>query len=73
MKISVQHKPSFDFITVREKQDGIIVGCNHAGAEEEYLPAFRQDSDSHEYLDDDSELVLLCNKCDMQFIDGEWL
>lgn len=73
MKISVQHKSESNLITVYKKYDDIIVECNHAGAEKEYLPAFTTSLDGYGYVDDGSELVLVCDKCDMQLIDGEWV
>ena len=73
MKINVQHKLDFDFITVYEKYDDIIVNCNNGGAEEEYVPDTRFDQDSHEYVDDGYQTVVVCDKCDMQLVDGQWL
>jgi len=51
------------------EEDGefIVEDCNHAGAKEEQLTA-------HEFTAfETEEMVRVCDKCNKQYVDGEWL
>jgi hypothetical protein len=57
-----QVKGDYD-ITVTIKEDGIVVDCNHAGADYKTVTVYP----------DGSDVVLACDKCNKQLIGGEWV
>lgn len=50
-------------IAVTIKEDGVVMDCNHAGAERQTVTVFPDGSDD----------VIVCNKCNKQLIGGEWV
>lgn len=51
--------------------------CNHAGAEVEDVLTDRFDTDLGQFVNDDSEAMLVCDKCGSTFVPddngGEWV
>ena len=47
--------------------------CNHAAADYQDVLVANFDTDSHEWIKNDSERTLVCDTCDKQLIFGEWL
>lgn len=47
--------------------------CNHAGAEIEEIPELRWNSDCHEFTDDDSTSLAVCDKCNAMLVGDEWV
>ena len=47
--------------------------CNHAAADYQDVLVANFDTDSHEWIYDDSVRTLVCENCDKQLIFGEWL
>jgi hypothetical protein len=68
MKINVKEGYNFEQpITVQVFEDEILMGCNHAGAEEEEV-------DFGSYENEDWAKTLVCDKCKKVENElGEWL
>jgi len=66
-------------LTIRQVEDEAQISvwvndeCNHAAADYQDVLVANFDTDSHQWINDDSERTLVCDTCDKQLIFGEWL
>jgi len=66
-------------LTIRQVEDETQISvwvndeCNHAAADYQDILIANFDTDSHQWINDDSERTLVCDTCDKQLIFGEWL
>ena len=66
-------------LTIRQVEDETQISvwvndeCNHAAADYQDVLIANFDTDSHEWIKNDSERTLVCDTCDKQLIFGEWL
>lgn len=69
----IQQSPFWDeeitVVSGYQDEDGefIVEHCNHAGAIEVELTAYEYTAFEHE------EMVKVCDKCNKQYVDGDWV
>lgn len=68
--IQVKHYGHSEPVTVQQRENGIVMECNHAGA---YPEQFTEYTGYGEFTQEHTVNGYACDKCELNNTTGEWL